>query len=96
MLLPLRASPTPCLTCTATRGLAPTYETCTGPNSKKARLATRLSKPVESEVWGYRSFFTPSKRESHGLTIMPFTSLRKAAVSTTSENGWIDMTISSM
>ncbi len=44
----------------------------------------------------YRSLVTPSKRESQGLTIMPFTSLRYAAVSTTSENGWIDMTISSM
>ncbi len=44
----------------------------------------------------HRSLVTPSKRESQGLTIIPFTSLRYAAVSTTSEKGWIDMTTSSM
>lgn len=66
-------------------------------STAKRRAGRRaFSNSLKAKPGGYRSFFTPSKRDSQGLTIIPFTSLRKAAVSTTSENGWIDMTISSM
>ena len=65
-------------------------------NGKRRVSRRAFLDSIQAKGRDYRSFFTPSKRESQGLTIMPFTSLRKAAVSTTSENGWIDMTISSM
>lgn len=65
-------------------------------NVKRRVLPRAFCVLAENTRKDQRSLATPSKRESQGLTIMPFTSLRNAAVSTTSENGWIDMTISSM
>lgn len=66
------------------------------PNAKRRVLPRAFLVLFRKTKGDQRTLATPSKRESQGLTIMPFTSLRNAAVSTTSENGWIDMTASSI
>ncbi len=59
---------------------------CSLSANKKARGEPRLF-IFENTQRAHRSLLTTSNLESQGLTIMPLTSLRKAAVSTTSEKG---------